>query len=436
MSTQVPVAVEKNDPPRTSMMRGGSDTNNDGTLSSSNPTIAIGSSTSGVLPSWYSTEAFENMMQKYERIYSRFPGRLQARNAHLERQLEEYEEIHESAEDDMEWYREVLKLLEAEIRELRGEVRALTEQNRRLRRKLERKEVIEAEGVQRVERIEEPASTSKGKGKEVAKATEKEDEEEVLEKRFFYFYPSTSTIVLPGLPARILRFPRRVDLPGIHDYLDHQYKIKNECDEAATIVRKIMDANVSLGIQLPDNLRDQAVVISLPEDHDDVEVHTGAKIAAWRTVEDSDGYIEIVPWKYEEKKMPLRQKTTTPKVDDNPHDQAQQTIDIPIPDLASFLPPNISTTLFPPSSPPGSICSCALCAAEYDPNVLVRTHMKPLVSVRGGADDDDYDDYYDDDEYYDDGYYDEEGDYDSGDSDYDEEVTHEDEAQDPYDDGW
>ena len=62
--------------------------------------------------------------------------------------------------------------------------------------------------------------------------------------------------------------------------------------------------------------------------------------------------------------------------------------------------------------------------------------MKPLVSVRGGADDDDYDDYYDDDEYYDDGYYDEEGDYDSGDSDYDEKVTHEDEAQDPYDDGW
>ncbi|KAH7384098.1 hypothetical protein DE146DRAFT_215130 [Phaeosphaeria sp. MPI-PUGE-AT-0046c] len=365
-------------------------------------------------------------------------GILQRRNAYLEHRLEECKEMHGSAVEYLKWYMDVLGELESGSEVLKDEYSATAMETEELR-----SDIVKGKGrkkrmkeqVPRKQREKKTGKSRRGpiRSKEVAVDTAAKDEGDGdLSTTSFYFYPWSSTIVVPGLPSQILKFPRGTSLPDIHDFLNSEYKAK-EPDACVAIVRKIMDARAKMGIQLPELLLNESVVISVPEVRDgEVQIDDTVEIAAWRTTEGEDKYAGSV-----DRELPYR-PTSILKVEKGFHHRLEQTIDIP--ELSAFM----NSQHFPdddeaPAEFSDSICSCTLCASEHDPDIPVSQSRRRFVSVRGGADDDDdYDDYHDDDEYYDD-HDDEnwawaaaraEADYDLD----DESVVHEDEARDPYDD--
>lgn len=396
-------------------------------------------------------DAYSNLAQDFDWLYSRLlhntlaasgtappsactkawvslAGILQLRSAYLERQVE-----------DLKWHVDVLGAVESDLQGIKDECGAtmleLNELKRIMARDKERMRKIYSGRRQEREATSKP-KRNPGKGKEIAVDTAREDVKD-LSTTLFYFYPASSTIVVPGLPARILTFPRGTNLPGIHDFLIYEYENKKECDAFVTIVRKIMDARAKMGLQLPESLLDEVVVISVPDEIEgEAEADESINIAAWRTLVGDDGYVQFL-----DRDLPFRPKPTL-EIDKEGHDRVEPATDNP--ELSAFLSSPGFSDDDAAAELSDSICSCTLCAAEHDPCVLANPYRRPVVSVRGGADDyeDDYDDYINNE------YLDDYGDYDDDDwawvearaefgydSD-DESVVHEDEAEDPWDDGW
>jgi hypothetical protein len=225
----------------------------------------------------------------------------------------------------------------------------------------------------------------------------------------FYFYPPRSAIVLPGSPAQILQFPKGTKLEDVRKILNHQHYNDLEIDTCVARVRDIIEIRDRMGIDLPESLLDDVVLVGIPESH---RARTMAdntvRIAAWETF-DSDDYVEFVPRAQDNKRVtPVR--TMPQRSKDDRFLQLAHIIN-----SFDYRPDTANEELA------DSVCSCNLCAADAMFDSATDMRDPSMVSVRGGGDP------HEDDDNEDDNYG-----YDAPDSDDENEVNHEDEANDPW----
>jgi len=348
-------------------------------------------------------------------------GILRMRNTYLERQLEDFKEMHDSIVEDLKWNMNSLARLEENLDTAEeGKTDALMELGL-LKKSMERKDERGQYKGKETE-AERPANPTPNQGasriskvpvspavKESAMASSVKLSADRTLVMYFYFYPLRSVIVLPGGPARILQFPQGTKLHDVREILAHQHDNGLETDTCAARVREIIEIRDRMGIDLPESLLDDVVLVGIPESHLAHSMSDNTvRIAAWETL-DSDDYVEFVPRAQDNRRLtPVRS-------------MPQRTKDDRFIQLAHI----INSFDYRPGTGneelADSVCSCSLCAADavFDSTTEMKSPL--VVSVRGGGDP--YDDDDDDDD--DDG-------YDSPDSDDEDEVDHEDEANDPW----
>jgi hypothetical protein len=320
-------------------------------------------------------------------------NKLQKRIRHLDKQLVEYKDMYDSAMEDVEW--NVKRLAESEEakanalvelgfakKEIRDTKKEIRDTNKEIRDT--NKEIRDTKKDNKL--VSMPLSTSQLQPSATC----------------FYFYPSRSVVVIPGSPAQALQFPRGSNLYNVHEMLNRQHKKGGKLNPAASVVLEIMNSRHKLGIQLPETLLDEAVLISVPETP---ATDNSVQIAAWETVDNE--YIEFIP----------RQEETVPVT--RPVVARTSSADVVATrshELAHLI--NAFDSFQGDSTTP-SVCSCKSCAAELAPDG--HKHAPPTVSIRGGGDENEWD-YYDDEdpEPYDE-------------DDYEEDIVHEDDANDPWD---
>jgi hypothetical protein len=334
--------------------------------------------------------ASDEAMSSCTQAWINFAGTLQMQNIHLERQIEEYKDMYASVVADLKWNMERLAELEDEIEDVREErVDALVELAflKRKQKEKETKRQGEGEGKENIQRSKDDDKPVNHESslllpKESLEASQLQSRQEPATS--FYFYPARSVIILPGNPAQILQFPRGTSLHEIREMLNRQHKNNIEMDSCASKIRDIMSIREAMGIQLPNSLLNEAVLISLPNVH---TTNPSTKIAAWQTVD----------------------KESTEFIN-QPH----------VTHTSITTPPNPVANPITSPNPPTSPCPCTLCTPKFKP------HAPPIVSIRGGGDEDvedyDFDDYEIDDVPYDS-------------DDEEEDVEHEDEAREPWE-GW
>jgi hypothetical protein len=309
-------------------------------------------------------------MKEWVHIVSKLKNRVY----HLRRELEEYKDMYDSAMVDLKW--NISKLAESE----EAKANAIVELG------FAKKELRDTNKDNKQESTSSPASQSQ------PPATS------------FYFYPSRSVVIIPGSPAQSLQFPRGANLHNIREILNCQNKKGTKLDPAASVVRTIMKTRDEMGIQLPESLLDETVLISVPEPS---ATDNSVQIAAWETVDNE--YVEFVP----------RQKKTAPAA--RPFVARTTSTDVNtvhFRELAHLIKAFETTKNDSTSTP--SVCSCKSCAVKFAPQD--RKFAPPTVSIRGSSDEENELDYYDDEvpEPYDE-------------DDYEEDIVHEDDANDPWD---
>lgn len=346
-------------------------------------------------------------------------GILRMRNTYLERQLEDLKEMHDSVVEDLKWNINVLARLEEDLHTAEEEKADALMELGFLKKSMERKDERDQYEGKETE-AERPANPTPNQGasrtpKVPARPAFKEspmassaklnaDRELAMS---FYFYPLRSVIVLPGSPARILQFPQGTKLHDIRKILSHQHVNDLETDTCAARVREIIEIRDGMGIDLPESLLDDVVLVGIPESHlAHIMSDNTVRIAAWETF-DSDDYVEFVPRAPDNKRVTLVRNMPQLSNDDRFIQLAH------IVNSFDYRPGTENEELA------NSVCSCNLCAADAMFDSATDMKSPPIVSVRGGGAP------YDDDEDNDYG-------YDSFDSDDEDEVDHEDEANDPW----
>jgi hypothetical protein len=352
---------------------------------------------------------------------------LQLRNRYLERQLEELNEIHGSVVEDVRWNMEMVTTLEDKLQTVEEEKADAFEELGFLRKLMEQKEekspgkgkepMRPANPTPDQERLSQSPVEDKSTTSKRSPTSRARTKPNSILTTCFYFYNLRSVIIVPGSPAQILQFARGTTLKDVQTMLNTQHKRGMQTDQCAASVHRIMDIREQMGIELPESLLDEAVMIGMPETS---QAHTTTddtiKIAAWETVDNQD-YVEFVPRTRDDTRVSSKPRTAAVSMKD---DHFFQMADI----VNSFEYNSVTAN----EDLSDSICSCNLCASDVLLNKTTRTYQPPIVSVRGGGDEWDDDDY-DDDDYDEDGGYGY-GVYDSDDD--DDEVDHEDEANDPW----
>jgi hypothetical protein len=220
--------------------------------------------------------------------WSSVAGILQLRNAYLETQLAEYEEMYASALQDIKWNVDMCARLEDRLEAYEEEERAEVERECLKRTMKQGKQEEDDEKDQKEDANNSPLSShTSNPGKEAV---------ENHVHPFFIFYPSRSLILIPGLPAQTLRFATGTTLQQIHDLLTQSHNNNNddflEISPTALIVRDILAARESMGIMLPDSLRDEVVCIRVPERCAGID--GDVRIAAWETVKEEGDEEDVV----------------------------------------------------------------------------------------------------------------------------------------------
>ncbi|KAH5061771.1 hypothetical protein HBI73_205270 [Parastagonospora nodorum] len=346
-------------------------------------------------------------------------GILRMRNTYLERQFEDLKEMYNSVVEDLRWNINMLTSLEDELDTAEEEKADALMELGFLNKSMEkREEKDQYKGKER--EVQRPANPTPNKGASrdshvlfspAVKELQTTSSEKMTADRtlamYFYFYPLRSVIVLPGSSAQILQFPQGTKLQDVRKILNHQHDNDLEIDTCAARVRDIIEIRDRMGIDLPESLLDDVVLVGIPESH---QAHTMAdnavRIAAWETF-DSDDYVEFVPRAQDDKRVtPVR---TMPQ-----HSKDDRFIQLAhIINSFDYRPDTANEELA------DSVCSCNLCAADAMFDNATDMRNPPMVSVRGGGDPHDDDD---DDDY---GYY-------APYLDDEDEVDHEDEANDPW----
>ncbi|KAJ4362521.1 hypothetical protein N0V83_010615 [Neocucurbitaria cava] len=303
---------------------------------------------------------------------------LQTRNRYLERELEEFEEMYYSATQDVKW--------------LMG---TLVEVEEKLESQLEDGEELVGEGGGSLDEFWpfSPPEDDDNQSPHNKIPIEQETtgdlhffSEDLLDTEAnashitttmatsFEFFPADSTITFSSssfVSPQIYKFPDGSTLPEIYEILKYRCERGIENDVCLVRIRKIMERREEMGVGLPEVLRDEMVVIGIPEGGLDgggvkwkgkgkgrAKIEEEVDIEAWETWLDDDA-----------EALDLIFKQLDVRDEDDPIDSESLT-----PDTHSDFEPSV-------------LCDCEICT-DPDPNPYLGSrdsYTSPLITVRGGA---------------------------------------------------
>jgi hypothetical protein len=243
---------------------------------------------------------------------------LYTRNCFLERELDNFKEINQSLAEDLNWQMDAQVEMEERLEAAVAEKNAIAEDFRVLRTRL--RHVIEATTSHIVQGDDKEEQTLIGEDRTgspdsgmmqggdadvASSATSSKDKAlqaapcsppgicTTIKAKSFDFYPKMSTIVFAGTSPYLYQFPYRSTLPEIRSILksrDGEEVLSD--DPYIARVLEIMKIREHMGIELPENISEQRVAISIPDVSDDSHLDRGIKIATWQVYDEDAKSLE------------------------------------------------------------------------------------------------------------------------------------------------
>jgi hypothetical protein len=229
------------------------------------------------------------------------------RNRYLEQQFEQFKEMYDSIVEDLRWNMDALSRLEDEAEVLKEEKANAFMELGFLKRRME-KDKHKEHRSEDVERQLTPFNPCQRQGlddyfpsgaglHELPALPGLDTHTHEGSSSSFYFYPSRSLIVVPGSPAQILKFERGVTLHDIREMVNAQHKSGTKSEPGVSLIRDILNIRDQMGIELPEPLADEAVMISVPQPRQQTEnIEHAIKVAAWESMDD-DEHVDFIPRK-------------------------------------------------------------------------------------------------------------------------------------------
>ncbi|KAF1938971.1 hypothetical protein EJ02DRAFT_514167 [Clathrospora elynae] len=239
---------------------------------------------------------------------------LQTRNRYLERELEEFKEMYYSFVQDVHWQMGTQVELEEQLEAMRADKAVVTEELDSLKVRWAHllefvasqpnsplRDSVTSPGLwamrggdeESYDQESQPAPTQKrGRNRSLPFRPPRPSSPSAahVTATSFDFFPERSTIVFPGDPPHIYQFPSDTTLPQIREVLEFSLSKEDAEVEPYTLrILEIMKTREAVGVQLPDILREEKVVIKIPYVLPGNSLDQDVKIAAWQ---DSDADVD------------------------------------------------------------------------------------------------------------------------------------------------
>ncbi|KAI4652353.1 hypothetical protein J4E93_002554 [Alternaria ventricosa] len=236
---------------------------------------------------------------------------LQTRNYFLERELENFKELNHSLMQDLHWQMDVQVEMEERLDTALAEKDAIAEELEVLKTRLmilfesttsrtlctdEKEDAVSTDQIP----VESPCLGTMRGGNEDPSSPATSTKDTTLQAfssdpshacaavkaKSFEFYPRQSIIVFAGASPHLYQFPHRSTLPEICRILeidDGEEPLSN--DPYIARVLEIMKIREEMGIELPENISDERVTISICDVPSDCHLDRETKIATWEVHE-------------------------------------------------------------------------------------------------------------------------------------------------------
>jgi hypothetical protein len=231
------------------------------------------------------------------------------RNRYLERQMEESRELDVSLVEDVQWHMNQLAELEETLETIKEErAAALTELGFSKRRLARVAEALESSVPSPFARQSQPSQKETTPNRKLSRVGDdqqhrlthdsKADPVELpwdpkidtlsyadlnasgIPDTSFVFYPKSSTV---SFPSCVFQFSRHTTLPDIRTTMLYRRHNGLHNNPYGARILEIMIARENLGIDLPDSLNDERVVISVPTVNGKMLADQDVRIKVWET---------------------------------------------------------------------------------------------------------------------------------------------------------
>ena len=333
---------------------------------------------------------------------------LQARNCFLERELENFKELNQSLMQDLHWQMDVQVEMEEQLEAALAEKDAVAEDVEVLKTRLmhsiesttshtvridDKKDAVltdempvESPGLGTMrggnEDLSSPATSTKDTTPRVF-LSDPSSTCAIITAKSFDFYPRQSTIVFAGASPHLYQFPHRSTLPEICRILeidDGEESLAN--DPYIARVLEIMKIREEMGIELPENVSDERVTISICDVPSDCHLDRETKIATWEVhEEDVDVLGKLLT------KLEIDLKTSKPSTSTSVRtasSEEEQDYYQDVGDLVNSLNDAVKDELRT-SSPKFCTCQTYPVSGSENPFDIEEVRQPCVVPVRGGG---------------------------------------------------
>jgi len=237
---------------------------------------------------------------------------LQTRNCFLERELENFKELNHSLMQDLRWQMDVQVEMEERVEAVLVEKNAIAEDLEVLKTRLmvliesttsrtvctdDKEDVVLTDEI-RMESSslgtmrggnEDPSSPATSTKETTPRAFLSDPSRTcaIIAAKSFDFYPRQSTIVFAGASPHLYQFPHRSTLPEICRILEIDDGEQSLADDPYIArVLEIMKIREEMGIELPEDVSDERVTISICDVPSDCHLDRETEIATWEVHEE------------------------------------------------------------------------------------------------------------------------------------------------------
>ncbi|KAI4615557.1 uncharacterized protein J4E87_009015 [Alternaria ethzedia] len=338
---------------------------------------------------------------------------LQTRNCFLERELENFKELNHSLIQDLHWQMDVQVEMEERVEAALVEKNAIAEDLEVLKARL--MHLIESDTSRTVRAddkedgvlideipVESPGLGTMRGGNEDPSSPVTSTKNTTLpafpsdpspacatiKAKSFDFHPKESIINFAGASPHLYQFPHRSTLPEICRILeidDGEESLTN--DPYIARVLEIMKIREEMGIELPENVSDERITISICDVPSDCHLDRETKIAAWKVNEEDVDVLGKLLTKLDIDLKTSKSSTNTSVRTASSEEEQDYYEDIG--DLINSLNDAVKDD-FETSSP--KFCTCQIHpvndSESFSETKEVKQHC--LLSVRGGGSDSEY----------------------------------------------
>ncbi|KAI4699995.1 hypothetical protein J4E81_004029 [Alternaria sp. BMP 2799] len=372
-----------------------------------------------------SSSVFEQLMQEAATLYMGPPSSqrgdfwmtlanvLQTRNCFLERELENFKELNHSLMQDLHWQMDVQVEMEERLEAALAEKDAIAEDLKVLETRLmhliesntsrtactdDREDVVLTDQIP----VESPGLGTMRGGNEdpssPATSTKKTTPQvfpsdpshacATIKANSFDFYPRKSIIVFAGATPHLYQFPHRSTLPEICRILeidDGEESLTK--DPYIARILEIMKIREEMGIELPENVSDERVTISICDVPSDCHLDRETKIATWEVHEEDVDVLGKLLTKLDIDSKTSKSSTSTSVRTASSEEEQDYYQDVG--DLVNALTDAVKDE-FETSSP--KFCTCRVHPVNDSESFSEMKEVKQpcLLPVRGGGNDSEY----------------------------------------------